>query len=31
MMFFKQPEYAHLAVIRLRSPRAAQEWLASLK
>ena len=30
-VLFKQPEYAHLAVIRLRSPRSAQAWLASLK
>ncbi len=27
---FSQPEYAHLSVIHLRSPRAAQEWLRSL-
>lgn len=25
-----QPEYAHLALIRLRSPRAARDWLATL-
>jgi hypothetical protein len=24
------PEYAHLAVVRLRSPRAADEWLSNL-
>ena len=26
---FSRPEYAHLAVIRLRSPRATRQWLAS--
>jgi adenylate kinase family enzyme len=26
-ILFSQPEYAHLAVVRLHSPRAAQEWL----
>lgn len=26
-MLFRQPEYAHLDVVRLRSPRAAREWL----
>jgi adenylate kinase family enzyme len=25
---FNRPEHAHLAVVRLRSPRAAQRWLA---
>jgi len=25
-----QPEYAHLSVVRLRSPRAMREWLAGL-
>ncbi len=25
-----QPEYAHLAVVRLRSPRAAHQWIAGL-
>jgi adenylate kinase family enzyme len=28
---FQRPEYCHLAVVRLRSPRAAARWLASLK
>lgn len=27
---FEQPEYAHLTVIRLRSPRAATRWLAEI-
>ena len=27
---FKQPEYTHLVVIRLSSPRAASRWLADL-
>lgn len=27
---FKKPEYAHLTIVRLRSPRAAQAWLSSL-
>ena len=28
---FNQPEYAHLAVVRLRSPRAVRDWLLSLR
>jgi adenylate kinase family enzyme len=27
---FQAPEYRHLEVVRLRSPRAAEEWLARL-
>ena len=27
---FKQPEYAHLAVVRLPSPRTATQWLAEI-
>ncbi len=27
---FARPEYAHLTVVRLRSPRAARDWLDSL-
>ena len=27
---FRQPEYAHLRVVRLASPRATREWLDSL-
>ena len=27
---FRQPEYAHLCVVRLSSPRATREWLDSL-
>lgn len=27
----RQPEYAHLTVVRLRSPRAADEWIAGLQ
>ena len=30
-MLLERPEHAHLAVVRLRSPRAARAWLASLK
>jgi hypothetical protein len=26
-LLFAQPENQHLAVVRLRSPRAAQRWL----
>jgi len=29
-VLFNEPEYAHLTVVRLRSPRAAQEWLSHL-
>ena len=29
-VLFSSPEYRHLHVIRLRSPRATREWLASL-
>lgn len=29
-LLFRQPEYAHLHVVHLRSPRAARAWLASL-
>jgi adenylate kinase family enzyme len=29
-ILFSQPEYAHLRIIHLSSPRAAQEWLGSL-
>jgi adenylate kinase family enzyme len=29
-ILFRQPEYAHLDVVRLRSPRMANEWLQSL-
>jgi adenylate kinase family enzyme len=29
-MLFKEPEYVHLAVVHLRSPRAARAWLAGL-
>lgn len=29
-MLLDRPEYAHLTVVRLRSPRATGEWLASL-
>jgi len=28
---FAQPEYAHLTVIRLRSPKASAKWLATVK
>jgi adenylate kinase family enzyme len=28
---FARPEYAHLAIAHFRSPRAARQWLASLK
>ncbi len=27
---FQQPEYAHLEVVRLRSPQATEQWLKSL-
>jgi len=27
---FEMPEYAHLAVVRLRSPRATDDWLSGL-
>jgi adenylate kinase family enzyme len=29
-LLFRQPEYAHLDVVRLRSPSMAKEWLESL-
>ncbi|MBD2430005.1 MULTISPECIES: hypothetical protein [Fischerella] len=29
-ILFSQPEYAHLQVVHLRSPQAAQDWLFSL-
>ncbi len=29
-VLFKRPEYAHLTVVHLRSPRATREWLAGL-
>jgi adenylate kinase family enzyme len=29
-LLFRQPEYAHLAVVRLRSPQAARDWLAGI-
>lgn len=29
-MLFRQPKHAHLAVVRLRSPRAARDWLAGI-
>ena len=29
-VLFEQPEYAHLRVVRLASPRATQEWLDGL-
>jgi hypothetical protein len=29
-LHFQQTEYAHLKVIRLRSPRAAQAWLSQV-
>jgi adenylate kinase family enzyme len=29
-VLFKQPEYAHLKVVHLRSPRAAEEWLSNV-
>jgi adenylate kinase family enzyme len=28
---FQLPEHAHLAIVHLRSPRAAREWLESLR
>jgi adenylate kinase family enzyme len=28
---FERPEYAHIAVVRLRSPQATQRWLAGLE
>jgi adenylate kinase family enzyme len=30
-VLFEKSEYAHLAVVRLRSPRAARDWLESLR
>jgi len=30
-VLFRRPEYAHLQVVRLRSPRAAERWLCQLK
>jgi adenylate kinase family enzyme len=30
-LLFTMPEYAHLAVVRLRSPQAAREWLENLR
>jgi hypothetical protein len=29
-VLFSQPEFGHLKVVRLSSPRAAEEWLSSL-
>jgi adenylate kinase family enzyme len=29
-ILFKQPEYAHLKVVHMRSPKATQAWLSSL-
>jgi adenylate kinase family enzyme len=29
-VLFSEPEYAHLSIVQLRSPRAARLWLASL-
>lgn len=29
-LLFQQPEYAHLKIVRLRSPQATQHWLDSL-
>ncbi len=29
-ILFQQPEYAHLQIVHLRSPQAAQDWLQSL-
>jgi hypothetical protein len=29
-LLFRQPEHAHLVVVRLRSPRAARDWLAGI-
>jgi len=29
-LLFQRPEYAHLRIVRLRSPRQAHEWLASI-
>jgi adenylate kinase family enzyme len=29
-LLFGQPEHAHLAVVRLRSPQAARDWLAGI-
>jgi adenylate kinase family enzyme len=29
-VLFSEPEYAHLSIVQLRSPRAARQWLASL-
>ncbi len=28
-VLFQQPEYAHLLIVRLRSPQAAEKWLLS--
>lgn len=30
-ILLKQPEYAHLTAIHLRSPKAAQDWISRLK
>ena len=30
-LLFAQPEYANLTIIRFRSPRATERWLASFK
>jgi hypothetical protein len=29
-ILFKQPEYAHLKVVHMRSPKTTQAWLSSL-
>ncbi len=29
-ILFQRPEYAHLAIVQLRSPKAAEQWLLSL-
>jgi adenylate kinase family enzyme len=30
-LLFERPEYAHLAVVHLRSPRATRDWLENLR
>jgi hypothetical protein len=29
-LLFQQPEYAHINIVHLRSPQAAQNWLLNL-